>query len=247
MSGVLTGMASAITYNGIGLSSLGEYKLNLKGEVDRFRTLDEPTEKAVLCFKEWEADLTIEGDLPARSYGVVTAGGWDGAYLKEWGVEITCQEDEVPAQQLPWKLRSIAGLSWKVDSTRWVLSATNGLFLRAVANSDGTAVSVVTPVLSGLAVYGETGQEFKPSPQEETLSLEGSGAFTAGAYWANLVGILAGYRTQLLSSKYVEPGSIVFAGVGTGLGYITKLSAKSDGKRVKIDASLASYGEPTFT
>jgi hypothetical protein len=247
MSGVITGMASAITYNGVPLTDLGSFKLQVKTETDTFRTLDEPMQKAVACFKEWSMDISIEGTLPARSYGVVSAGGWDGAYLKEWDIEINAEEDDVPAQDLVWKLRSLSGLNWKASSTRWVMSNNAGLFRKALANSDGSLVNFASPIISGQVLYEQTEEEFKPAPNEEKLDLLGSGLFTVGTYWQELVNVFTVYRQQLQSQRYADPGTISIVNVGQGQGYLTKLSAKSDGKRLKIDVSASSYGEPSFT
>jgi len=238
---LLTGHASAIQVAGVALPNMGEYTLKLTQESDAFSTLDEPVEQNVGTFKKWDADFTLEGTVPARSYGAVTCQGWTGVFLKEWGVDLEAKFEDVPASLEEWQLSGISGINWSVDSTKWEDSASKLIFLQALLSQQQRA-QVLTPVLTGYGIYGEAGVDFKPTPREEKISIKGDGLFTVGAFFADLVGIILGYRTELLANSGVVPSVVQITKVGSGTGYLTKLSFKSDGKRLKITGTLGGYG-----
>jgi hypothetical protein len=239
---ILTGKASAVTVGGTQIVPLGEYTLRVNQASEEYTDLASAAKNRIPTFKDWELDLKMMGTLKASTYGTVSAGPWNGVYLKEWKSSVKGDVAEAPQQALDWIDRVFTGLDWEVEATKYVDSATKNQFLSAVAASSAL-VQVRTPVLVGNAAYGDSETKADDAPREEQLTFGGSGMFTAGVYFSSIVNKFITYATQLTSTGYVTPEAVAITNVLTGSAFLQDFEAASDGSKLEISLKLAGTGQ----
>ena len=238
---LLTGFTNAISYDSVPITGGSELKLTVPQSVETFRTLAEPIDQGVGVRKDWSCEAQLEDVVAAATRGTVTAGMWTGVFLKEWSAEVEMALAEAPGHDEEWIQYAPEGFSWKVTATKFEDTTSKHVFLNSLIEQSAEAV-VDTPVIGGNVWYDEAGAEGKAGPREETLSLVGVSLFTSQDVWDAIVDILLGYRTSLLAAAGVEPKAIALAGFGSGLGFIQKLAASSDGKRLRATVSVQGSG-----
>lgn len=239
---ILTGRASSVSVGGVQLTPLGEYTLRVNQASEEYKDLATAATNRIPTFKDWTLDLKIAGTSKASAYGIVSAGAWNGVYLKEWKASIKGETSEAPQQALDWIDRVFTGLDWDVEATKYVDSATKTQFLSAILGSTGL-VTVRTPVLVGSAAYGDGETKADDSPREEQLNFSGSGMFTAGTHFTTIVNKFIAYATQLVSSSYVTPEAVAISNVLTGSGFLQELEVSSDGAKLDLDLKVVGTGQ----
>lgn len=244
---ILTGLASAVNVCGIALVDAGEYVIKIGAGSEEYNVLSDPATMRIPTFNDWSMDVKMNAPLPARNYGVLSCSGWDGSYLKEWKASIQVATEEAPQQSQEWIERCVSGIDWEAESTKYVDSSTKHVFIQAALVALGYA-TVSTPLLGGVCVYGDGETAGKNEPKEEKISFKGHGAFTAGTIYPEIVSKMMSYRQALMVVNGAVPAEVIsISGLGSGMGFLTKFEAESDGKTLKLALSVEGHGKPSFT
>lgn len=256
ITGLLSGFGGDVRYNNLALLGAGDYDLKITGETDSYTTLANPVETDIMVYKDWSLDVNMETNCPARSFGLVTIGNWAGVLMSTWDASIEAKMQDCIIQSEQWKRYTVGSISWKVESEKFMATEGNqrDLFLRALATGVDQAVTVRTPLFGGNGTYKESSSGSGSKAAQEKVSITSRGTLTApsgsiplgNVDFAALIAVFNSYISRMVAGQDIVPVTVTISNRGNGKGLLQKLAAKSDGKRVKISATIQGSGAFTF-
>lgn len=244
----VTGAAKTLTLGGAAITGMTGYKFAVRENAEVVKVLTEGWTTRVGLRKGWTIDVDFElQDLTRDLTGTISAGGWDGAYAKEYTFSAEMPTSECSGASDEWEVHAAQrGADWKFSATKWEESASLAIFRSALIAQSGAA-AFSAPFGTGTGILVNAAGEWNDEPGEETLDVECADAtLTAGDEGSALITHFNTAMTAILSTGYYA-GAAVVCSEGSGTGYLTKVEFKCPEGHLTGSATILGTGEFTET
>lgn len=239
-----TGAAKTLTLTGSAITGMTEYAPKFKESNEEVKVLTDGYTNRVIKHKGWSIEVKFELPTLSSAAGAISAGGWDGANVEEYDLDIDLKLGECTGQADAWDVYQLTGVDWKFSASKWQATDSLNIFLAAViAQAGGATVTLPMGTFTGILVNSDTA--WNDEVGKEKLEIVCSdGPIVAGSLGATLVGYVISDIAAVISGGVATARAVVCT-EGSGNAFINKLSFKCpDGH---ITGSLGLQGTGEFT
>lgn len=239
-----TGAAKTLTLTGSAITGMTEYAPKFTEKNEEVKVLTDGYTNRVIKHKGWAIEVKFELPTLSVSAGAISAGGWAGANVEEYDLDIDLKLGECTGQADAWDMYQLTGVDWKFSATKWQATDSLNIFQAAlIAQAAQATVTLPFGTYTGILTNSDTA--WNDDVGKEKLEIVcADGPIVVGAQLAVLIGYVITDIAAVISGG-VATARAVICTEGTGTAFMNKLSVKCpDGH---ITGSLGLQGSGAFT
>lgn len=237
----ITGAARTLTLAGSAIVGKSAVKPKFTSKLEEVKTTADGFQNRVYIRTGWRIAVDFEWPELSSSLGAISAGGWDGANVEEWSLDVDMALKECSAQGDVWEVHQATGADWSFKATKWQASDSLNIFRAALLAQSGSAsISLPFGTMTGLLKDPET--TWDDDVAKESIEIVcAAGPLTVGDYGDTLIGYINTAIAAVQSQGYANPLAVVCSD-GSGNAFIDKLSFKCPDGHVTGTVSLTGTG-----
>lgn len=240
----VTGAAKTLTLTGSAIDGMTEYAPKFTEKNEEVKVLTDGYTNRVIIRKGWSVEVKFELATLSSAAGAISAGGWNGANVEEYDLDIDVKLQDCSAQADTWATYQMTGVDWKFSASKWQATDSLNIFLAALIDQAAEA-TVTLPFGTFTGILTNSDTAWNDEVGKEKLEVVCSnGPIVAGTQLATLVGYIITDIAAVISGGAATARALVCS-EGTGNVFINKLSVKCpDGH---ITGSISLQGTGAFT